>query len=129
MDRNKRMSRRLTVSYQACFAANGVNTEGVVRQISEGGLLYCCDAEIELGTQGAFTIKVFDGKPSLALSGVLRYRLYDSRGRSGCVKYGICFVELDNAQKEAISEVIRYTTLRQRYLPKPTLIDDADPTE
>lgn len=129
MDRNKRMSKRLTVSYQASFAAGGVSTEGVVRQISDGGLMYCCDAEIELGTQGAFTIKVFDGKPSLALSGVLRYRLYDSRNRGGCVKYGVCFVELDNAQKETISEVIRFTTIRQRYMPKPALIDDTDPAE
>lgn len=113
----KRMSKRVDVSYPAFFNLGGATIDGVVRQISEGGLIFCCARRIPMNVRGDVTLNVFDAGPDVSFGGVVIYELPGGRREGVKWKYGIRFVDADKASMEALSKVIRYAALRESYLP------------
>lgn len=124
--KNYRMSRRVPVYFPAIFKSGDMDTEGMVVQVSQGGILFHCPEEIDVKSRGTFCLKAFPNEPDLDVEGEVVYRLYDREveNRGGMIKYGICFLEPDNARKEVIDRIIRYATIRERYFN-----NDSDHTE
>jgi c-di-GMP-binding flagellar brake protein YcgR len=123
-----RMSRRLPVSFSA-FIKSGTGTlEGVVRQISEGGMLFTCRAELEVDTRMLFSLKVFDDEPDIVIEGELLYRRVEKENDQGQeLLYGVKFTDRDSSIREEIARVIRFATVRERYSRSgPVLIEDGE---
>lgn len=123
-----RMSRRLPVSFPAFVESGPETLEGVVRQISEGGMLFACSAELEVNTRGLFSLKVFDDEPDIVIEGELLYRRVGEENDQGQqLLYGVKFTDRDSSTREEIARVIRFATVRERYSRSgPVLIKDGE---
>ncbi len=128
-----RMSRRVPVRLLVNIKSGALMVEGVVREISEGGMLFFCRSEFEVNTEEIFNLKVFDNEPDIALRGKLLYRRLEKEGdpTQGFL-YGVEFADADSAVKESISRVVRFVTVRERYsksaasVIKEPVTDDGD---
>ena len=118
--KNYRMSRRVPVYFPASFEFGSANGDGMVLQISDGGMLFCCPKEIDIRTKGVFNLKAFDNEPDVTLDGEVVHRLYEREPSNdeGLIKYGVRFLDPEDTQREVISRVIRFATIRERYFTK-----------
>ncbi len=123
-----RMSRRIPVSFPAFIKSGTETLEGIVRQISEGGMLFTCRVEFEVNAVGVFSLKVFDGEPDIVIEGELLYRrVEEENGQGQEFLYGVKFTDRDNSIREEIARVIRFATVRERYSKSgPVLIEDGE---
>ena len=115
------MHRRLDVNITALFEAGPVRVEGIVKQISEGGLLFYCNEDLIDNSEGIFRLSVFDNEPAISLPGRLAYKLSPKHG-TALKRYGVRFVDMDESSKEAISRAVRFATMRQRYYSQARLL-------
>jgi hypothetical protein len=111
-----RMSRRVPVRLIVMIESGALTVEGVVREISEGGMLFLCRSELEVKTRGVFNLKVFDDEPDIVLVGELIYRKLEKDGdpAQGFL-YGVKFTDSDRSTIENIARVVRFVTVRERY--------------
>lgn len=116
---NSRYSRRVDVHYSAVFTTPSEAIECTVVQISEGGVLFVSHKPVEVGTNGRFSLSVFSNEPDVVVEAEVIYRLKE-RESHGTFVYGVRFTGLDSNQKEDIARVIRFSTVRGRYTPKPS---------
>ncbi len=124
-----RMSRRVPVKLVVAIESNSVTVDGIVREISEGGMLLLCQSEFEVKTKGVFSLKVFDGEPDIALKGELLYRrLEDEDDPDQGFLYGVQFTEQGEQAKENIARVVRFVTVRDRYSKSASTATD-DPVD
>jgi hypothetical protein len=123
-----RMSRRVPVSFPAFIKLGTRSLEGIVRQISEGGMLFTCRAELEVNTKGVFSLKVFDDEPDIVIEGELLYRrLKEENDPEQELLYGVKFTDRDSSIREEIARVIRFATVRERYSKSgPALVVDGE---
>lgn len=111
-----RMSRRVPVRLIVVIESAAVTVDGVVREISEGGMLFLCLSEFEVKTKGVFNLKVFDNEPDIVLEGELLYRRLESEDDPGQgFLYGVQFTEQGESAKENIAKIVRFVTVRERY--------------
>jgi c-di-GMP-binding flagellar brake protein YcgR len=111
-----RMSRRVPVRLLVNIESGASMIEGVVREISEGGMLFFCRSEFEVNTEEVFNLKVFDDEPDIELEGELLYRRLEKEGEPAQgFLYGVKFTDTDSAVKENISRIVRFVTVRERY--------------
>lgn len=111
-----RMSRRVPVRLVVVIESAAVTVDGVVREISEGGMLLACPSEFEVKTKGVFNLKVFDNEPDIVLEGELLYRRLEEEGDPARgFLYGVQFTEQGESAKENIARVVRFVTVRDRY--------------
>lgn len=119
--RNYRTSRRVPVYFPATFALGKTNGEGMVLQLSDGGMLFCCSKEIDIRAKGSFCLKAFENEPEVTVDVEVVHRLYEREpsNEEGLIKYGVRFIAPAEEQQEVISRVIRFATIRERYFNKP----------
>jgi len=117
--RDYRSSRRVDVHYHAVFKTPSDAIECTVTQISEGGVLFATHKPVDIKTKGVFAMDIFSNEPEMLIEGEVIYRLKERENRDTLV-YGARFISLDAGQKENIARVLRYSTVRGRYTPKPT---------
>ena len=111
-----RMSRRVPVRLVVVIESAAVTVDGVVREISEGGMLLLCLSEFEVKTKGVFNLKVFDNEPDIVLEGELIYRrLEEEDDLARGFLYGVQFTGQGKSAKENIARVVRFVTVRERY--------------
>ncbi len=113
-----RMSKRVGVNYAAVFKSDSIRAEGVINQMSEGGLSFCCSDKLDTDAVGFFIFNAFEGDPPVSVQGELVYMLPGKQGRhvehANC-QYGVRFLESAGTQYENIIKIVRFATLRQRY--------------
>ena len=111
-----RMSRRVPVRLLLMVESGALTVDGVVREISEGGMLFFCRSEFEVKTKGVFNLKVFDDEPDIVLEGELLYMRLEKEGdpAQGFL-YGVKFTDSDRSIRENIARVVRFVTVRERY--------------
>ncbi len=127
-----RMSKRVGVNYSAVFKSDSVSTEGVIDQMSEGGLSFCCSTELDTSAVGLFIFSAFEGEPPVSVQGELVYMLPGKkRGRAAKnnSQYGVRFLDNVGEQYESIIKIVRFATVRQRYSaakkrPLTTIVND-----
>lgn len=112
----KRMSKRIFVTFPAFFTFNGDTIDGVVKQISEGGLIFCCGKRLRMNSRGVIKLNVLDTGPDASFGGVVIYELLGGKRKEIMWKYGMRFVDMDSAGTEALSRIFRYAALRESYL-------------
>lgn len=117
--KNSRMSKRVPVNVSASFTSGDFRAEGVVLQMSEGGMLFCCPGDIDVMSKGRFTLKLFANEDDLELDCEIIHRLYENdKAKDALIKYGVRFLDPDKSKKEVIDRVIRFATMRDRYFSK-----------
>jgi hypothetical protein len=113
-----RMSRRVEVNYAAVFKSDSSNVDGVIEQMSEGGLSFCSAAVLDTDSVGLFVFSAIDGEPPVTVRGELVYMLPGLQGREpghATSQYGVRFIETTGEQYENIIKIVRFATVRQRY--------------
>lgn len=116
---NSRYSRRVDVHYSAVLTIPSEAIECTVAQVSEGGVLFISHKPVEIGTNGRFSMSVFSNEPDVVVEAEVIYRLKERESRGNFV-YGARFTGLDSNQREDIARVLRFSTVRDRYTPKPS---------
>lgn len=114
----KRMSKRIFVSFPAFFTFSGATIDGVVKQISEGGLIFCCGKRLRMNSRGVIKLSTLDNEPDVSFGGVVIYELLGGKRKEIMWKYGMRFVDMDGAGAEALSRIFRYAALRETYRSK-----------
>lgn len=112
----KRMSKRIFVTFPANFTFSGGAIDGVVKQISEGGLIFCCGKRLRINSRGVIKLNVLDTGPDASFGGVVIYELLGGKRKEIMWKYGMRFVDMDGAGAEALMRIFRYAALRESYL-------------
>jgi hypothetical protein len=113
-----RMSKRVKVNYAAVFKSDSSSVDGVIEQMSEGGLSFCSAAVLDTDSVGLFVFSAIDGEQSVSVRGELIYMLPGKQGREpgySTSQYGVRFVETTGEQYENIIRIVRFATVRQRY--------------
>ncbi len=125
-----RMSRRVPVRLIVMIESGALSVDGVVREISEGGMLFFCQSEFEVKTNGVFNLKVFDDEPDIVLEGELLYMRLEKEGDpdQGFL-YGVKFTDSDSSIRENIARVVRFVTVRERYSKSAKSVAEGSVTE
>ncbi len=114
-----RMSKRVEVNYRAVFKSDSSKVDGVIEQMSEGGLSFCCSAVLDTDAVGLFVFNAIEGEPPVSVEGELVYMLPGKQNRQAGVQttsqYGVRFLETTGEQYENIIKIVRFATVRQRY--------------
>jgi hypothetical protein len=112
------MSKRVKVNYAAVFKSEASSVDGVIEQMSEGGLSFSCSAELDTDSTGLFVFNPIDGEPPVSVQGELVYMLPGEPGRQAgeaTSQYGVRFLDTTGEQYENIIKIVRFATVRQRY--------------
>ncbi len=113
-----RMSKRVEVNYAAIFKSDSSSVDGVIEQMSEGGLSFCCSAVLDTESVGLFVFNAIEGEPPISVQGELVYMLPGKQGKEvgrTISQYGVRFIETSGEQFENIAKIVRFATVRQRY--------------
>ncbi len=108
----------------ATFETPQLKVEGTVTQLSEGGLLFCCQEELSINTKGIFALRLFADEAPLWVAAEVIYRLEDKAQDAKARRYGVKFRDLSPAILEVIGRALRSARLKERYSSKNNSEDE-----
>lgn len=120
-DSNKkraRMSLRAKVNIRSTFETPAFKVHGSVTQLSEGGMLFCCQEELSINTRGIFMMRLFADEAPVWVSAEVIYRLEEKAQDAKARRYGVKFRDLSPSILEMIGRVLRSARLKERYSSK-----------